>query len=440
MRRLPLLLTTVALCGGLAFAALGTEDGGAPSAAPRGALPAPGPAGADGSPERVISATQQRLRQLPGDSSAWARLGGTYVEQARLTSDPSYYPKAEEALRRSLALAPEANADALTGLGALANARHRFAEAKEFADRAIAVSAYHWQAYAVLADAQTQLGNDTEATAAVQALLDRRPGTAAFTRAAYDLEQHGQTDRAGLALRQALAGAANDADRAFCLHQLAELEQDSGRPEAALAGYQRAQDADPQYTPALAGRARAEAALGDTEAALRDYGAAVGRVPLPQYLLDLGELYESLGRTEQAGQQYGLLAAEHRLAAENGVVDDLALGQYQADHGDPAEAVRLLRAEWQRRRSVLVADALGWALHRQGADREALGLAEQAGRTGWPNARFRYHQGEIERALGQRDAARTHLAEALRIDPHFSPLYAPQARAALDSLGTAGGG
>ncbi|WP_457034285.1 tetratricopeptide repeat protein [Kitasatospora sp. P5_F3] len=426
MRRLPLLLTTAALCGCLAFAALGREDGAAPSAAP--------PTGAsvvsDGNLERVISATRQRLRQLPGDHAAWALLGGTYVEQARLTSDPSSYPKAEEALRRSLTLAPEANADALTGLGALANARHRFAEAKEFADRAIAVSPYHWQAYAVLADAQTQLGNESEATAAVQALLDRHPGTAAFTRAAYDLEQHGQTDRAGQALRQALAGAANDADRAFCHHQLAELEQNSGHPQAALEGYRQALAADPQYTPALAGRARAEAALGDTEAALRDYTSAVAKVPLPQYLLELGELYESLGRGEQAGQQYELLAAEHRLAAGSGVVDDLALGQYLADHGDPTEAVRLLRAEWQRRRSVLVADALAWALHRQGADQEALGLAGQARRTGWPNARFRYHQGEIERSLGQREAVRTHLGEAVRIDPYLAP-----ARAALDSLG-----
>ncbi|MER5863554.1 hypothetical protein [Kitasatospora sp. NPDC002040] len=168
--------------------------------------------------------------------------------------------------------------------------------------------------------------------------------------------------------------------------------------------------------------------------ALRDYATAAGRVPLPQYLLELGELHESLGNTGQAGEQYRLLAAEHRLAAAAGVVDDLALGEYQADHGDPAVAVRLLRGEWERRRSVLVADALGWALHRNGEDREALGLAEQARRTGWPNARFRYHQGEIERALGLRDAAREHLAEALRIDPHFSPLHAPRARAALDAL------
>ena len=382
----------------------------------------------------AVAADQQRLREVPGDAAGWARLGGEYVEQARLTADPSYYPKAEEALRRSMALAPDANVDALTGLGALANARHLFAEARDFAGQAIAVSPAHWAAYAVLADARTQLGDDIGATEAVQDLLDRRPGTASFTRAAYDLEQHGRTEEARRALQQALAGAYDPADKAFCQYQIAELDRTDGHPEAALAGYRAALATAPGHTPALAGRARAEAALGDTDAAVRDYADAVAQVPLPQYLLELGELQESLGRPEEARQQYRLLEAEQRLAGANGVVDDLTTGQYQADHGDPAAAVRLLRGEWDRRRNALVADALAWALHRQGADGEALELAAQAQQNGWRNALFSYHRGEIEHALGHTDAARGHLTEALDIDPHFSPLWAARARADLAAL------
>ncbi|MFC9324278.1 tetratricopeptide repeat protein [Kitasatospora sp. NPDC057015] len=436
MRRLPLLLTTVALCGSLAgLGALGRE--GPPAAAPpRGAdrhtaENAPG----DSALGRSISADQRRLHADPGDAAGWARLGAEYVEQARLTADSSYYPKADEALSRSLSLRPQDNPDALTGLGALANARHLFAVARDFADRAIAMAPLHWQAYAVLADARTQLGDDTGATEAVQGLLDRHPGTASFTRAAYELEQHGRVDEARQALQQALDGSFDPADRAFCRHQIAELDRTSGHPELALAGYRQALADDPSYTPALAGQARAEAALGDTDAAVRDYTTAIARVPLPQYLLELGELHESLGRRPAAEEQYRLLAAEQQLAAANGVLDDLTLGQYQADHGDPAQAVALLRAEWERRRSVLVADALAWALHRQGHDREALPLAEQAQRLGWHNALFSYHRGEIERALGHADAAREHLGEALRTDAWFSPLLAPQARRALADLG-----
>ncbi len=353
------------------------------------------------------------------------------MEQARLTADPSYYPKADEALHRSLKLTPEGNVDALTGLGALANARHLFAEAGRFAGQALAASPLHWPAYAVLADARTQLGDDAGATDAVQHLLDLHPGTASFTRAAYDLEQHGRTDDARAVLRQALDAAYDPADQAFCRYQIAELDRNSGRIREALDGYQQALPEDPEYTPALAGKARVRAALGDTDGAVGDYATAIARVPLPQYLLELGELQESLGRHEQAREQYRLLEAEQRLAESNGVVDDLTLGQYHADHGDPAEAVRLLRAEWDRRQNVLVADALSWALHRTGADQEALELADRAQSHGWHNALFDYHLGEIERALGHTPDARTHLARAVATDPAFNPLQAPLARADL---------
>ncbi|MFF4345075.1 tetratricopeptide repeat protein [Kitasatospora sp. NPDC001540] len=427
MRRLPLLLTAAALCAGLAYTGGLTDPPPAP-ATPRAAPPAGSALAA------AIGTDQQHLRARPDDAAAWARLGGEYVEQARLTADASYYPKADEALHRSLTLAPEGNTDALTGLGALANARHLFAEAADHARRALDAAPLHWQAWAVLTDARTQLGDDAGATDAAQHLLDLHPGTASFTRAAYELEQHGRPEDARTALQRALTDAYDPADQAFCRYQLAELDRNSGRTEAALDGYRSALATDPAHTAALAGQARAEAALGRTDDALAHYAQAVAKVPLPQYLLELGELHESLGHTAQAAEQYRLLRAEADLAAANGVVDDLTIGQFEADHGDPATAVRLLRAEWDRRHDVLVADALAWALHRTGADREALGYTGLALAHGWRNAPFLYHRGEIERALGRTDDARTDLSLALATDPRFSPLQAPRARAALTAL------
>jgi Flp pilus assembly protein TadD len=84
---------------------------------------------------------------------------------------------------------------------------------------------------------------------------------------------------------------------------------------------------------------------------------------------------------------------------------------------------------------VHVADALGWALHANGRDAEALTYAGKANATGYRNASFRYHLGMIEKALGKRGDARRDLAGALALNKNFSPLYAPRARAALASLG-----
>jgi hypothetical protein len=45
----------------------------------------------------------------------------------------------------------------------------------------------------------------------------------------------------------------------------------------------------------------------------------------------------------------------------------------------------------------------------------------------------------IERSLGLRDAARASLSAALRLNPRFSPLLAPRAKAALAALDGNGG-
>src|SRR6266704_2186260 len=145
-----------------------------------------------------IARAQDRLRTLPKDWRTWAALASAYVEEARVTANPTYYQKAQGAAQQSLTLHPDGNVDALVALGALANARHDFAGARDQARAALAVDGYSADAYGVLADAQTQLGDSAAATDAVQRMLDLRPGLAAYARASYDLELHGRTDDGGV--------------------------------------------------------------------------------------------------------------------------------------------------------------------------------------------------------------------------------------------------
>jgi tetratricopeptide (TPR) repeat protein len=193
--------------------------------------------------------------------------------------------------------------------------------------------------------------------------------------------------------------------------------------------------AEPNSDPLLAGRAKAGAALGRTDAAVLDYAQVVNRLPLPEYVLEYAQLLKSLGRADEAKAQFALFTSLQQLFASNGVLDDLTTAVVEADHGSATKAVTHAEAEWERRQSVLVADALGWALHQAGRDKEALGYAVKANRLGWKNATFAYHLGMIELASGQKDAARRHLAAALKINPHFDRVQAPKAIAALNSLG-----
>ena len=161
---------------------------------------------------------------------------------------------------------------------------------------------------------------------------------------------------------------------AFAAFHLGELSRASGQPRAAAHYYRNALDADPTYLPALAGQARLAVARGDLDAAERDYLRVVQRLPLTEYVVELGELYDATGRPELARQQYAVATATARLLAANGVVTDLETALFQADHGSPAEALAAARAEWSARHSIHTADALGWALHAAGRDRRGAAL------------------------------------------------------------------
>lgn len=436
--------------------------GGAFGAAP-GAWQAE-PVYAQGDPlVRSIEQAQERLRDVPGDWTTWAALGSAYVERARITGDPGYYSRAEGALRESLRLHPagtdgtptgtatgtataptgtatgadtgSGNHGALTGLGALANARHDFAQAERLARQAIAANPFSADAYGVLTDALTQLGRPAEATEAAQRMLDLRPGLPALSRAAYDLEQHGRVDEARTLWTQALATAIAPADLAFVHHQLGDLAWHGGDLAAARDAYRAGLAADAGYLPLRHGLARVDAASGRTAEALAGYAALTAAAPTPSLLVEHALLLRSLGRAGEADAQLALAQAALDLLAAGGGGDDLAAAELALARGDHATAVRLATAEWQRRKHTDVADTLAWALHRAGRSAEALPLARAAAALGARSALYAYHLGMIELALGDRAAARRDLARALDLNPHFSPVDAPAAARALASAG-----
>ncbi|TML60968.1 MAG: hypothetical protein E6G17_09900 [Actinobacteria bacterium] len=187
--------------------------------------------------------------------------------------------------------------------------------------------------------------------------------------------------------------------------------------------------------PPAAALARLHAAQGDTAGAIGEYEAVIRRLPAPQYVTELGDLYQLTGHRDLAVQEAALLDAEERLFRANGVNIDLEISLYSADHRvHLATGLRAARAEYARRKSVFVADALAWQLHVNGRDAEAIGHADEALRLGTRSALFHFHRAMIERSLGRADAARTDLDQALAINPHFSILHAPEAAGALAAL------
>ncbi|MFE2507598.1 tetratricopeptide repeat protein [Streptomyces naganishii] len=422
-----------------------------PAERPASRAPAPAPgtealsAVTDGAPAALgdlaalIGERERRVRLRPRDAGAWAVLGAAYVERGRRTANPANYPMADDALRTSLRLRPKDNAEALAGLAALADERRDFRTARSYGEAALKLDPKRWTAYPPLIDACTGLGDYKATGRALDKLLKLRHAPAVKARAAGVYWDRGWREDAAAQLSDAAAAAATPVEQAAYVERAGRIAFDRGDREDALRHFDAALRLDPDQREARAGRGRALAALGRTEQALKAYHQAVDRRPSPQYLLELGELYQSLGREREAAAQYARLRDRVRQETAAGVDDELVLGRFEADHAGAEPAVRRLRAEWRRQPGIPVADALGWALHRAGQDEEALKFATAAMDStkggGVRDALYAFHRGVIEQSLDRTGAARRHLEEALRTNPYFSPLWGPEARAALDALG-----
>lgn len=382
--------------------------------------------------DQVIWDYQQRVKQNPDDVQGYAVLGAAYLQKARDTGDPTFYGKAQAVVDTAIKRDPH-NVDALIVAGTLANARHQFHDALKLGEQARALNSTVPRIYGVIADAQIELGMYDQAVATLQTMIDMRPDLSSFSRISYARELHGDLDGAIEMMQEAVqAGGPATENSAWVRVQLGHLFFAKNDLAAAERQYQATLTLLPDYVHALAGMARVRAAQGDTTQAIALYQKAIGRMPLPEFVIGLGELYQAGGQSAEAAKQYELVQAMEQLFKANGVDTDLELALFDADHGaDAGATVALARAAYARRPSVKAADTLGWALFKAGQAAEARRYADEALRLGTQDALMLFHAGMIAQAQGDQAAARAWLDQALRLNPHFSPLFAPQARQTL---------
>lgn len=392
------------------------------------------PALSAGSLEDSIASLQERLRANPHDWQGFAMLGLAYVTQARVTGDPSYYPKAEGVLLESLRIDDRDNVDAVLGLGALALARHDFEAALEHGRRAEGLNPYSADVYGVIGDALLELGRYDEAIEAFQTMVDTRPGLASYARVSYARELLGDVGGAVDAMRIAFESAGTATDAAWAAQQLGELELGRGDVEAATGWFERGLVIAPDDVANLAGLARSAWVRGDTRLAIERFEDVVARRPSVEDVAALGDLYAMTGHPDLADAQYAVVEAARELARASGVNVDLEIALFDADHGDPEGALAAARAEWRRRKSIHVADAYGWSLYANGRLRDAARLSDRALSLGTRNATFLFHAAMIERALGREAVALRLMNRALDLNPRFSVLHAATAERVLLEL------
>ena len=377
----------------------------------------------------VVAKAQADVRANPYDATALDKLGLAYQQSARETGDPTYYTKSGEALNRALELAPD-DLIATSGLGSLALSRHRFRDALALGRRARAISPTTARNYGVIGDALVELGRYREGFRAFDAMASMRPDVSSYSRIGHARYLLGDVPGAIDALKLAADAAEGQGETDAWTHvQLSKVYFSVGRLAAAATEARTALRAFPDYALAYDALAWAQFAQGNARAAITSERAAVDRIPLPQYVAMLGDLYRVAGRPQQARRQYGLIRVIERLLVANGVETDLETALFDVDHGIRLRAsLALARVAQHERPSIDGDDVLAWALERNGRCGEARQYSRRALALGTRDALKLFHRGMIERCLGNTVESRTWFRRALRLNSRFSVLWAPLAR------------
>jgi tetratricopeptide (TPR) repeat protein len=439
MKRLIALLVAAALGGAIFVAgALLPTHAAQPSHSPATAEPTPSPAASTGLQQLQVAITslQARLQGNPTDAAALSSLGLAYLQEARLTVNPSYYTKADEVLRKSIAIDRKNNFQGLLGMGILAGARHRFDLALKWGTRAQHENPYNADVRGLITDALIELGRYRAAEKELQKMVDLRPGLSSLARISYYRELHGDLHGATHAMAAAFRDAGGSGqDAAWASFQLGDLQFIAGHLGRADYMYRRGRYLDPSYYLPKVGIAKVAAARGHLHRAARILKSVTATYPAPIYVMLYGDILRAEGLRAQANRQYDLVRAEQRLFSANGVVPDTEMMIFFADHHQRlAQTLREARREYAKRPSVRVADALSWVLYANGKYAQAARYTHQALRLGSVDPTYYLHAGMIAKALGERGLALRYLRRAVRLNPHFSVRYAPQAVRAIHSL------
>ena len=385
-----------------------------------------------------ITYYQRLLQRNPVNSRAYFGLGDALIRKARETGDPSYFNRAEEALKKSLEINPN-NAGAMRHLAYVFYSRHEFEPAAVHATKAIELDSRDGDSYGILGDALMETGEYEKAENAYRKMMQLEESLYSYAR------------RAGLkSVRGDSGGAMADLERAIAAGKTAKQPNESiacaewqfgndhftlGALQKAEAFYRQSLATYPNYYRASAGMAQVRAAQKRYDDAIDFYRKAIAILPMPEYIAALGDVYSKIGKSDEAHKQYELVEYIGKLNALNKALYNRELAYFYADHDIKLEqGLALAQRELDYRRDIYAYDVVAWNFFKNGKAEEAREAVSQALKLGTQDAKLHYHAGMIYHRLGEKEKAREHLRRALSINPYFHIFFADTAKRTLVEL------
>ena len=385
-----------------------------------------------------IAYYQQLIKRNPRNGKAFYGLGDALIRKARETGDPSYFNRAEEALKKSLDINPN-NAGAMRHLAYVFYSRHEFEPAAVHARKAIEMDSTDGDSYGILGDALLEVGEYGRAEEVYKKMMELEENLYSYSRVAGLKSVRGDSAGAIVDLERAIAAgkaAKQPAESiAWAEWQLGSDHFILGKLENAESYYRQSLETYPNYYRALAGMAQVRAAQKNYGEAISLYQKAISILPMPDFAAALGDIYIKVGKPELGKQQYELVEYIGRLNSLNQALYNRELAYFYTDHDMKlAESLELAKRELDYRRDIYAYDLLAWSLYKNDKVEEARDAIEKALKLGTQDAKLFFHAGMIYHRLGDKPKALKYLRSALETNPHFHILFADEAARTLKGL------
>ena len=412
-------------------------DGAAvPPAAAGDQAPAAGAIGLV-SPDERVAFWEPRVAADPRDYLSALHLADAYVDRARATAGLADLQRAQAVLGQAAERAPDPIL-VVPRQAQVALSLHEFSQAAALADEVLAGAPDDLTAVAVAGDARLETGDLAGAHQHYDQLAKLAPSAPVWSRLARLAFLEANPSTAFALVQRAIGDAEANGfgdEAAFYRYQLGELYRATGDTAAAEVAYETALDALPGYPAATIGLAMTREGQGRRAEAIALLEAATNRLPTPEAVAALGDLYFLAGDTEAAERAYALVERIGEVARATGGVYDRQLVLFAADHDRAVEAtISLAESELELRQDIYAWDALAWALYKGDRLDEAAVAANHATALGTPDPRLAYHAGMIAAARGETDIAQRWLTQALAGAAYLPPLQVPIAEEALAAL------
>ena len=382
--------------------------------------------------QNQVTQMEERIAQFPNDTDAHAKLGFALLQQVRATGDSAGYAAAEIALNEALTRDPN-HVDAMVGMGVLGLAEHHFEEALTWGEQARALNPFRAEILGIIVDSQVELGRYAEALISAQEMVSLRPSLESYTRVSYLRELHGDVAGAVEAMQAAVdAGVPGTESALWVTYQLGDLYVKQGDLKSAEAVFAAMIAQEPTYAYGHAGKAQILTARGKYDDAIAIYERIIEQMPMPGFLIALGDLYTTIGQPENASPLFEEVRAGQKDDIANGMNEQLEIAIFELDHSsNHQQNLALAQLAHEMRPNIYADDTMAWALYQMGDAEAAWEYSQSALRLNTQDPRFYYHAGVIAHELGKDADAAEYLTRAIEINPYFSVESAAHAKSIL---------